>query len=388
MGEGMSLGQTIKHLAALGLYPAPSLGSLGVNLSATTLANYRAAMRAGTANVRVTIEGDSTMNSVDGANAANTAQYARSSIKEILATLLNARGVHAGGQTWKGVSGTSLLDYLGRNNRVTVSGGTVIGSNKCLGGTELRFPGVASNATFQVSGVDTMRPIWGDQGATGRTMSYKIDGGAAVNLVTSGVNQIARTAPVSLGAVGSHTISFDWVSGGTTLLYGVEFYDSTRYEITVEGDAISGGVSANFIDNGGSPGAGRVQQQQNFPPKLIFSELGIVNDQRTSVAVATSKANMATRVQNAQAIGADFVFIVPPYDGGTALATQQAYVDAMYQLKDQYSVGLIDMRAAMGGSYAASVANGYQAVGDNVHLTTAGKLLFAQRLCDVLIAAK
>lgn len=384
----MSLANTMRHLAALGLYPAPSLGTLGVNLSATTLANFRAAMRAGTANVPVALEGDSTIRGVDGANAANLAQYTRSSIQELLASMLNAQGVHASGQSWYGISGQSLLDYLGRTNRVTVSGGTVLGSNKCLGGTELRFPGVASNATFQVSGVDTMRVIWGDQGVTGRTMSYKIDGGSAVNLVTSGTSQIARTAAISLGTVGNHTISFDWVSGGTTLLYGVEFYDSTRFEIVVQNVAISGGVSANFIDNTGAPGQGRVQQMQNFPPKLIYSECGIVNDWRTGVSVATSKANMATRVQNAQAIGADFVFLVPPYDGGTATATQQPYVDAMYQLKDQYNTGLIDPRAAMGGSYAASVANGLQANGDNVHMTTAGKLLLAQRLRDVLIAAK
>lgn len=383
-----AIGNTIKHLAALGLYPPASLGSLGVNLSATTLANFRAAMRAGTANVPVAIEGDSTIRSVDGANAANPAQYTRSSIQEMLATMLKGLGVHAGGQSWYGISGTSLADYLSRTNRVTVSGGTVIGSNKYLGGTELRFPGVASNATFQVSDVDTMRVIWGDQGATGRTMSYKIDGGAAVNLVTSGVNQIARTAAISLGSLGNHAISFDWVSGGTTLLCGVEFYDSTRYEIAIQNVAISGGVSANFIDNTGSPGQGRVQQMQNFPPKLIFSECGIVNDWRTSVTSATSKANMATRVQNAQAIGADFVFLVPPYDGGTATATQQPYVDAMYALATQYNVGLIDLRAAMGGSYAASVANGYQASGDNVHMTTFGKLFWAQRLRDVLIAAR
>lgn len=365
----------------------PTLSSLGTNLNSTTLANFQTAYRASTANVPVALEGDSVIRSVDGANAANTAQYTRSSIQEMCSTILNSQGFHAGGQSWYGISGSTLADYLGRTNRVTVSGGTVLGSNKYLGGVELRFPGVASGATFQVSNVDTMRVIWGDQGATGRTMSYAIDGGAAVNLVTSGVNQIARTAAIPLGSLGNHTIAFNWVSGGTTLLCGVEFYDSTRYEISVQNVAISGGVSANFIDNTGFPGQGRVQQMQNFPPKIIFTEMGLVNDWRTSVPSATSAANIATRITNAKAINADVVLMVPPWDAGTSVAVQQPYRDAVYAAAQSQNVGLIDLGLILGGSYAQSVANGYQYSGDNVHLTTAGKRLVAQRIADVLIHA-
>jgi lysophospholipase L1-like esterase len=324
---------------------------------------------------------------VDGANGANPAQYTRSSIQEILTRLLSASGFHAGGQSWYGISGTNLADYLGRTNRLTIGGGTVIGSNKYLGGVELRFPGVASSATFQVSDVDTMRVIWGDQSATGRTMSYSIDGGAAVNLVTSGVSQIARTATISLGSVGSHTITFNWVSGGTTLLVGLELWDSTRIEISVQNVAISGGVSANFIDNTGFPGQGRVQQMQNFPPKIVFTEGGLVNDWRTSVPVATSTANMTTRITNAKAINADVVLMVPPWDNSVSVATQQPFRDMMYSLAQSQNVGLIDIGLSTGGSYAQSVANGYQFTGDSVHMTTAGKRLIAKTIHDVLIHA-
>lgn len=365
----------------------PSLASLGFNLSTATLANFRTAYRAGNANVPVAIEGDSTIRGVDGANAANTAQYTRSSIQELLTTILTSQGFHAGGQSWYGISGSTLADYLGRTNRVTVGGGTVLGSNKYLGGVELRFPGVASSATFQVSGVDSMRVIWGDQGATGRTMSYSIDGGAAVNIATSGVSQIARTATISLGAVGNHTIAFNWVSGGTTMLCGLELWDSTRFEISVQNVAISGGVSANFIDNTGAPGQGRVQQFQNFPAKVVFTELGLVNDWRTSVSVATSTANIQTRITNAKANNTDIVLMVPPWDAGTSVAVQQPYMQAMYNLAQSQNVGLIDLGLIMGGSYAQSVANGYQFTGDNVHMTTAGKRLVAQRIADVLIHA-
>lgn len=366
---------------------ATTLSSLGTNLNSTTLANFQAAIRAGTANVPVALEGDSTIRGVDGANGSNVAQYTRNSIQEIMVKILEANGYSAGGQSWYGLSGATFADYLGRTNRLTVSGGTVLGSNKYLGGVELRFPGVASGATFQLSNVDTMRIIWGDQGATGRTMSYSIDGGAAVNLVTSGVNQIARTSNISLGAIGNHTVAFNWVSGGTTLLCGLEAWDSSRFEINIQNVAISGGVSANFIDNTGFPGQGRVQQMQNFPPKIIFTEMGLVNDWRASVSVATSTANTTTRITNAKAIGADVVLMVPPWDGGTAVATQQPYNAAMYSLAQSQNVGLIDLGLIMGGSYAQSLTNGYQYTGDNVHMTTAGKALVAKRICDVLMRA-
>lgn len=358
------------------------------NLKASNISNLRAALRAGSANIRFAIEGDSVIRGVDGANAGNTAQYTTDSIHERLAGFLNADGIYpAGGMSEYGVSGSTLADYLGRTNRVTVSGGTVLGSNKYLGGTEFRFPGVASNATFSVSSVDTMRVIWGDQVATGRTMSYRIDGGTAVNIVTSGVSQIARTAAISLGSVGSHTISFDWVSGGTTLLCGVEFYDSTRVQVSIENIAISGGVSANFIDNAGSPGQGRPQQESNFPFHCVASEMGSVNDARTSVSVATFKSNMQTRVTNARANGSDFIYITQPWDNGTGtgnVANQQQYRDAGMQLAASMDFPVVDLAAMTGGSYAASVANGYQSVGDNVHLTTAGKILLARKLEDII----
>lgn len=362
------------------------------NLKPSNISNLRTALRAGSVNIRFAIEGDSVIRGVDGANAGNTAQYTTDSIHERLAGFLNADGIFpASAMSHYGVSGSTLADFLGRTNRVTVSGGTVLGSNKYLGGTEFRFPGVASNATFTVDAVDTMRVIWGDQGATGRTMSYKIDGGSAVNLVTSGVSQIARTAAISLGSVGTHTISFDWVSGGTTLLCGVEFYNSTRTEITIHNIAISGGVSANFIDNTGAPGQGRPQEESNFPFKCVASEVGSVNDGRTSVSVSTFKTNMETRLLAARANGADFIYITQPWDNGTGtgnVANQQQYRDAGYQLAAQYDFPVIDLAGMTGGSYAASVASGYQAAGDNVHLTTAGKILLARKLEDVIRYAR
>lgn len=354
------------------------------NLRPASLPNLRSALKAG-ATIRFALEGDSVIRSVDGANAANTAQYTTDSIHERLAVLLNARGIPASAMSQYGVSGQNLADYLGRTNRVTVTGSVVMGSNKYLGGTEFRFT-AAGNVTFVVDGVDTMRPIWGDQGATGRTFSYKIDGGAPVNLTTSGTSRIKRENPISLGAVGTHTISCDWVAG-TALLCGIEFYNSTRPEVQVHQIAISGGVSANFIDNTGAPGQGRPQQEANFPFTVVATELGTVNDSRNGVTVAQSKANMEARILQARANGEDCLYMAQPWDGGTGsgnVANQQQYRNAGYELAAKYDFPVLDLAALTGGSYAASVANGYQAAGDNVHLTTNGKILVANALDQII----
>jgi lysophospholipase L1-like esterase len=366
----------------------PGTPAFVFNLKPSNISNLRAALRANSANIRIAIEGDSVIRGVDGAGA-NTAQYTTDSIHERLAAFLNADSMPATAMSQYGVSGNTLVDYLGRTNRVTTSGSVVLGSNKYLGGVEFRFT-AAGNVTFTVNGVDTMRPIWGDQVTTGRTFSYKIDGGSAVNLTTSGVSQIRRENPISLGAVGTHTISCDWVAG-TALLCGIEFYNSTRNEITVHNIALSGGVSANFIDNAGAPGQGRPQQESNFPFALVASEMGSVNDARTSVSVATFKSNMQTRVLNARANGADFIYIAQPWDNGTGtgnVANQQQYRDAGYQLAAQYDFPVLDLAGLTGGSYAASVANGNQAAGDNVHMTTAGKVLLARKLEEIIKYAR
>jgi hypothetical protein len=370
------------------------LGKAGIsfvsNLKPSNISNLRAALRAGSSNIRFAIEGDSVIRGVDGANAGNTAQYTTDSIHERLAGFLNTDSIYASSAMSEyGISGSTLADYLSRTNRVTTSGSVVIGSNKYLGGVEYRFT-AAGNVTFTVDAVDTMRIIWGDQVTTGRTFSYKVDGGSATNLTTSGTSQIARTAPISLGSVGTHTISCDWVAG-TALLCGIEFYNSTRTEVTIHNIAISGGVSANFIDNTGAPGQGRPQEESNFPFKVVASEMGSVNDARTSVSVATFQSNMQTRVTNARANGADFIYITQPWDNGTGtgnVANQQQYRDAGIALAASMDFPVIDLAAMTGGSYAASVANGYQAAGDNVHLTTAGKILLARKLEDIIRYAR
>lgn len=350
------------------------LAPYAFNLKYSNTRNFRTAWRSGSGNAIVAFNGDSTVRGVDETASPYNAQYSINDVAAQLAGLLAGAGTPSGANNWFGISGTSLNDYVIRDSRLTVGGGTILGSNKVQGGTEIRFPAVASTASFTpTASVDTCEIYWGDQGTSGRTFSYQVDSGSAVNIPTTGTARIAKTS-FSLGSLGAHTINLAWVSGGTTTIYGVNCYNSTRREISLWQMGISGGTSANMVDNGGAPGAGRIQQLTNFPPAMVVTEMGIVNDWRTSVASTTTQANTDSFITQMQALNIDVVLLIPPFDNGTSTgltARQEQYVAAMYAEAMLRDVPLIDMRAKW-RSYGNAVALGWQVSTDNVHPDKAG----------------
>ena len=332
------------------------------NITSTNTSNLRTVWAGQTRNAQVAINGDSTAKGVNETAIPYNTQYSQGALAVQLASVLSASGVTSAANNWYGLSGATLNDYVIRDGRLTVSGGTVSGSNQYQGGTEIRFPGVASGATLTFNNVDTCNIVWVNQTTSNRVMSYQVDGGTVNNLTTTGTAAIITSPPgnVALGAVGTHTLNFAWVSGGTTLLPGVNCWNSSRLEISILNEAISGGVSANMIANSGTPGAGRIQQLTNFPPDLVITEMGLVNDCRTSVSVATSKANMTSFVQSMKAIGVQVLFLTPPYDNSSPCnVNQAAYVTAMYQVAAEQGIGLIDIQKRW-HSYNNAVTNGWQ----------------------------
>jgi hypothetical protein len=358
------------------------------NVTRTNTAVFRAAYAAMASNIGILLEGDSTIRGVDEIASPYNSQYGAGGIHTKLAALLNATGVAAGASNLLGICGPTLADYLARDGRLTVTGGTVLGSNKYIGGTEIRLPGVTSGAIITVKAANTADIYWGDQGATGRIMSVKVDGGAPINIPTTGVARIAKTT-IALGAVGDHTLTFDWVSGGTTLLVGVDAYDNTRPQLSILNGGISGGVPANFIDDAGTPGAGRKTQVALMAPKLILSECGLVNAVRTSIGLSATYTQLTQRVLDAKAAGADFIFIEPPFDNGTTgdYAIQSQYVDKMYLVADEQNVGVARLRSRW-VSYLNCVQLGYVWNGDNTHPSLPGKIDEAYMLRDIVYSIK
>ncbi len=355
--------------------------SFVTNLKASNTTNFRTAYRANTGNVPIAFQGNSTTRGVDEGAVPYGSQYNSYDVAYQLANALNTAGIPAGAENWFGLSGANFNDYFNvpghgtRDGRWATSGGTIFGTEKLQGGTAMQFPGVASGATYTTVGsVDKAVIYWQDLGAANRIMTYSVDGGATTNLTTSGVTAMRATSPISLGAKGVHSIAFNWVSGGTTLFFGIDTYDSSRNQISIWQQGISGGTSANMIDDGGAPGGGRITQLTLFPPKLIFTEMGIVNDWRTNVAVATSQANCTSFINSMKAINIDVILVIPPWDNATGTgntANQAQYVAAMYAAAAAADVPVVDIRKRW-TSYAAAVAAGWQRGTDNVHPSTAG----------------
>ncbi len=354
----------------------PMAGSRGVgsggaffNINSATSANFRAAYIAQAANVPVAFMGDSTMRGVDETAVPYNAQYPNAGPMK-LAALLNAAGINAGANNWYGLSGTTFNDYIIRDSRVAASGLATTGSQQCQGGANVFFNAGASTFSFTPQFNTTKADIYWRDGGAGNTFSWAVDGGAATNLTTTGVAQFVKTT-ISLGAAAIHTILLSQVLGSPQI-YGIDCYDDTagRKEITLRQWGTSGATSGIIISNVGTPGAGRLQQLSNYPPKLVISECGLVNDWRLSTAVATSKANMLTLINAVKAVGSDFWFLTPPYDGSALglVANQDAYVQAMYELAVSSNVGLLDIRK-LWLSAANELATGL--TGDSVHPTIA-----------------
>lgn len=337
------------------------------NITSSNTSAFRATVAANSRNVIVQFMGDSTMRGVNEAASPYNSQYP-SAMPMQLAALFNAGGRAAGANNWFGLSGTSLNDYVIRDSRIAVGGSAAFGNLIIQGGTNVSFASSGSS-TFSFTSqfnVNTGEIYYLDF-SSGSTFSYQVDGGTAVNVVQTGSNTIKKVT-FSLGSLGIHTILTSWVSGNFVDIYGINTYDATRVEMSIWQYGISGGTSADMINDSGTTHAGRLTQMADFPPDLVICECGLVNSWRNSESVASSKSDLTTLVQAAKAAGANFLFLVPPWDNGSTglTANQSAYVQAMYQVAFEQNVGLIDLRKWW-ISYNYSVQQGWQLNSDAVH---------------------
>lgn len=385
--------KTITNIKAPVFAPSGQAANYGVggyldvttNVNSTTLANTKTALNKLTSNVNIAFMGDSTMRGVDETALPYNSQYSISAMPMRLAEMFNAAGRASGADNWFGFSGTNLNDYVIRDSRVAVTGGSAVGGDQVQGGASLSFPAVASTFSFScLNPCNTADIYWRDSGA-GKSFTWQVDGGATTQIDSSGVTQIAKTT-ISLGSVGLHTILLTWIAGGPAI-YGVDCYNNTRKEIHIQQWGTSGGTTGTLIGNAGAPGAGRLQFLSLYPPKLVIAESG-PNDWRTSISISAFTTSFQTLITAVKAANSDFLFLIPPYDNapGGLTANQDAYVAAMYGLAVTNNVGVLDLRRNH-LSYKNAVVQGWQVSSDNVHLTKAGYLDEARLIFNALSSA-
>lgn len=362
--------------------PAAMVGGGGIpfflNLTPATTSKLKAgyaAMKAGTRNMILAVEGDSTDRGVDETASPYGSQY-RLSIAEQLAILFRADGIAAGANNWYGISGTSLPDYDSRDDRFTASGTAAMGSSVVQGGAGLSMSSATAAMSFTPQGQWTKADIYTMQNSAfnGATLNANIDGGSNTAITQNATNTIRKTT-LTAGALGTHTVNIAWGSGANAL-YGIDCYDDSRKEITIRNWAQSGGTASQMSDNTGTPTAGRVNQATLFQADCFFGGLGLVNSWRNGTAVATVKTQVETFIDNVvKANGADFIFTVPPIDSGSAgnTANQQQYIDAAIASVLQRGCAVFNLRAAPNWtSKALSDAAGFTSAADFVHKAIAG----------------
>lgn len=340
------------------------------NVTLANTAAFRALWRGQTRAVNIAWVGDSTFagQTLGGGNTQGI-----NSLPMRLAPALIARGIKAGAGNSFGDKAAygqtqNLPNLAAADARLTFPSGFVLGSTPAAGGASYAVS-VAGTMTFTPQhAVNEARIMWRDNGA-GRNFNWQVDGGATTQVNSAGNANFGITT-IPLGALGTHTVTLNWVAGSVQIL-AIEAYDNTAPEMRSWNWAYSGATSSVFLNNVDT-GAGRLAMWNRLQPDLIPIEAGVINDWRTSVAVATSKATIKAIVQQGKLYGLP-VPAVPVWDNGVAgnTANQQQYVDAMYDIAVEENVPLFDIRKRVGWrSFAEANAAGFMS--DAVHPTALG----------------
>jgi hypothetical protein len=353
--------------------------SLFINLTLSTTARVAAgysAMQAGTRDALWALNGSSVDRGTDESASPKGSQY-RLSVAEFIAREMRADGIAAGANNWYGISGNNYADYRDRDDRILSTGSATafVTAVPCQGGAELEFPTATGTFRFTPQENTSTAEIYYQDSTAGRSFSWSVDGGPATTITTTGLNTIAK-ATIPLGAVGPHVIELAWVAGFVRI-YGIDCKDNTRKEITVRQWATAGGSVSSMNDNTGSPSSGRPRQIQLYTPDFMLGDIGLPNTWRApAVSVATAKSQAEAYIDMLQAANVDFMFMVPPFDSGSAgnTANQQAYIDAVLDSCIAKGCSAFNLRAATNWtSKAASDAAGFTIASDALHKTIAGQ---------------
>lgn len=353
------------------------------NLKPSNTARLRSAMARTDRNCRIACIGPSTTagQSTGGGTTQSVISWPMRA-----AAALQAQGINAGANNFFGDKGSwglaqTIANFLTGESRITVTGATALGSGKTVGGNAFSMTAASTLAFTPPGGVTKFLLWWRDNG-TGRQFNASVDGGTAT-LVSSTGATVPQSTVISAGTVGTHTLTETWVAGGVVPI-GIEAYDDTnnRREISFLNWGISGAVSARFIDNTDTAGGQMAMLTATAPAAAILDDL-VINDWRTSVPIATAKANVTTLVQTVKTAGGDPILTTPLWDSGTSglSAQQDAYASMIYDVANEQDVPLIDVRAAW-VSYAN--ANGLGWYSDSVHPLPLGYNVKANTIAEFI----
>jgi lysophospholipase L1-like esterase len=218
----------------------------------------------------------------------------------------------------------------------------------------------------------------------GGSFTYTVDGGAPVTVNTNGAEAIGSTSiTVTLG---KPVIVITAPASGRLTLLGVQENVTGSGGVRVAKYGINGSVTNDHI-------VGTVAtSQQNLVKNLVVPDLTLIdlitNDYgHGDVSIATFKANMTTMITNGLLSGSVALMIpIPPSGRRGPLGVPDSvplnqtpvfdeFVQATYDLADQYDLMVIDLRMIY-GDWATANAEGYMS--DDYHPNDAGHRAIAR----------
>lgn len=318
---------------------------------------------------RIACIGDST---VRGESSATLADKHLLSWPPMLAGILADKGLRVSADSWCCMGGVGVASLTTYDSRWTL-GGTWTNSVSGAGGQALRAASAAT-AVFAPKNPVSKFVLWYDTSNAFGTFSYAVNGGSATNINAGGGANSMASVVIDVGSLGMHTLDLAWFSGGTISIRWVIAYDDTDVikPATLCNFGFSGAPSASMI--GGnvstSPWGAGYALTTYFQADLSIIEGAVINDWRTSVALATSKANIETQITNALLSG-DAWLMTPSFDSNTSQNSpiQDQYVAQIFELADQYDLPVIDWRSSITSHTAAGAL-----IRDSVHQSPSGHI--------------
>lgn len=298
--------------------------------------------------------------------------------------IMRARFPTAGAAGGYGYLGTATgVTSWSSDNFVSVAGGSN-SSQYGLNGNA-RFVNAAGAYVRLESIVCTAVDVLYVRGGGG-SFTTKVDGVANSDTVsTSGgpTGIVAYRVPGISGPAAAHTVDAGFVSGNSIIAGFIVYNGDETKGIRVHNGGWSGVTSAGMLD----PNNVRRADVGAIAPSLIVVSM-LANDFKTATALATSKANVNTFLDQlrAKAPGASIVLNIEHQLGKVAVPPSLPWADyaqVYYDIAEERGdVAVWDFwqRIGVGGPPPAAHAAGLIDASDEQHYTDAGYLMWAEAL--------
>lgn len=384
-GAGFYLGQTSPIPIPSGISAfVPAQTAYGFNINPLLMPHWTACtakVKINTGNCRVLMVGDSTTYGLGSNGTLSTGDVTVGSYPANLAKYLNSSVLPAQRDAAIGAGGgTGNGNACGGNDARIACGGAWAFNGVTTAGGNTYNAGATGTLTFTPTDSVNTFVFWYIVNSGLGAGTYAVDGGSTTAFNENGGSAITSVT-VNAGSLAAHTLDIAWTSGSIYLI-GFEAYNSAVGSVRIENAGWSGSNSGNW-NNFGSPWQ-PLNAVAGMAPDVILIDLGI-NDWNSGVTTATYAINIQALI-NAWKATSDIILVTPDPGAITVmpLATQQAFVSAMYQLAISNNLPLIDNFSRWGSYERANVAP-LSFYFNNQHPDALGYSDFAQSVAEKLL---